>query len=193
MTTTDRKVFCFPCSVGGKKAYSWLESGTLWLHRLKLLYSKLYKLYVGISEYKDAGRCVEQVWEPTVESSQQRGWGGVPLCCFTDRKQAGSVPTFLQQMFDRENIFTAGEGREGKYMFYDTSHWRWRKPRRKNLHMHDILLYMSICTVKAGPGKSRWTVRHCLLLIISHNSLGSCPVLLIGNLSINHSLSKNVG
>lgn len=54
------------------------------------------------------------------------GGGCVPLGSFTDRKQAGSVPTFLQQMFDRENIFTAGEGREGKYMFfYDTSHWRW--------------------------------------------------------------------
>lgn len=66
------------------------------------------------------------------------GWGGVPLGNFTDRKRAGSVPTFLQQMFDRENIFTAGEGREGKYMFYDTSHWRWRKRRKKTLH---ILFY----------------------------------------------------
>lgn len=43
-------------------------------------------------------------------------WVCVPLCSFTDRKRAGSVPAFLQQMFDRENIFTAGEGREGTYM-----------------------------------------------------------------------------
>lgn len=42
--------------------------------------------------------------------------GCIPLGSFTDRKWASSVPTFLQQMFDRENIFTAGEGREGNYV-----------------------------------------------------------------------------
>lgn len=43
--------------------------------------------------------------------------GRVPFSSFTDRKQIGYVPTFLQQMFDGENIFTAVEGREGKCMW----------------------------------------------------------------------------
>lgn len=124
------------------------------------------------------GRFGNPLWDSA--SREEGGWGeggDVPLCSFTDRKRVGSVPTFLQQMFDRENIFTAGEGSEGKYMFYDTSHWRWRKLRgKKTLHMHDILLSMSVCTVlKSGPGKSHWMSGHCLLLKISHNSLGSCP------------------
>lgn len=40
--------------------------------------------------------------------------GCIPFGSFTDRKWASSVPAFLQQMFDRENIFTAGEGIGGK-------------------------------------------------------------------------------
>lgn len=60
------------------------------------------------------------------KKAESRVAGGcIPLGSFTDRKWASSVPTFLQQMFDRENIFTAGEGREGNYMFYNTSQWKW--------------------------------------------------------------------
>lgn len=63
-----------------------------------------------------------------------RLWGGVwayHSAALLTGSGAGSVATFLQQMFDRENIFTAGEGREGKYMFYDTSQLKWRKRREK--------------------------------------------------------------
>lgn len=62
-------------------------------------------------------------------------WGGVwayHSAALLTGSGAGSVATFLQQMFDRENIFTAGKGREGKYMFYDTLQLRWRKRREKN-------------------------------------------------------------
>lgn len=59
------------------------------------------------------GVFVRPLWE---EVSRVEGAAGgcIPFSSFTDRKWASSVPAFLQQMFDRENIFTAGERMGGK-------------------------------------------------------------------------------
>lgn len=57
------------------------------------------------------------LWEAQLANIRVGGWGGaVPLGSFADRKWTHSVPTFLQQMFDRENIFAAGEGVLVKYV-----------------------------------------------------------------------------
>lgn len=45
----------------------------------------------------------------------------IPLSSFTDRKWASSVPAFLTQMFNRQNIFTAGGG-NGREMICFTIH-----------------------------------------------------------------------
>lgn len=75
---------------------------------------------------------VAGIAKPLWGRGKARGeWGGHSAALLTG-SGAGSVATFLQQMFDRENIFTAGERREGKYMFYDTSQLRRRKRREKN-------------------------------------------------------------
>lgn len=98
-------------------------------------------VYVGIRMLGIVcARTGNLLWEALLANIRESGLGGVPLGSFTDRKWARSVPTFLQQMFDRENIFTAGDGGEGKYMFYDTSHWRRGNVRKEN-HMDKILQY----------------------------------------------------
>lgn len=73
--------------------------------------------------------CVAGFAKPLWEEVRLGGVWAYHSAALLTGSGAGSVATFLQQMFDRENIFTAGEGREGKYMFYDTSQLRWRKRR----------------------------------------------------------------
>lgn len=53
-------------------------------------------------------------------------------------------------MFDRENIFTAGEGMGGKFYVLQISQWQWGKLEGKT-HIYDRLLSMS----KSTPPQSR--------------------------------------
>lgn len=53
-------------------------------------------------------------------------------------------------MFDRENIFTAGEGMGGKFYVLQISQWQWGKLEGKT-HIYERLLSMS----KSTPPQSR--------------------------------------
>lgn len=132
-----------------------------------------------------------QKWEPTVGSGVGRHLGratsGVYHCVsFTDRKWARSVPTFLQQMFDRENILTAGQGAEGKIYVL----------RYIALEVGENFIWIIFYIMRCGSVLSSThpgMFSHCILFRFSHNSLSPYSRVMTGNVSIHQSFSKECG
>lgn len=60
-------------------------------------------------------------------------------------------------------------------MFYNTSQWKWWKPKGKT-HIYDtyILSISKSAPPQADPGKCLQMVGYNLVINISQNSLGSC-------------------
>lgn len=68
---------------------------------------------------------------------------------------------------------------EGNSMFYNTSQWKWWKPKGKT-HIYDTYIHIycpwvNLHLLKADPGKCLQMVGYYLLINISQNSLGPGP------------------